>query len=105
MIALSETAWTSRVIDIARLHSWRVAHFRPARTQNGWRTPMEGDIGVPDLILARDGDVLLVELKTDRGRVLPDQQKWLDHLGVHGRVWRPRDSDEVLARLVRTVSA
>lgn len=103
--ALSETAWTGRVIDIARLHGWRVAHFRPAQTGKGWRTPMSGDVGVPDLILARDGDVLLAELKTDRGRLRPEQEAWLDELGVHGCVWRPRDHDAVLARLARTVIA
>lgn len=105
MTILSEAAFTGRVIGIAKTYGWRVAHFRPARTQKGWRTPMEGDIGVPDLILARDGDVLLAELKTNSGVLLPDQQAWLDHLGPHGCVWRPRDHGHILARLARTVTA
>lgn len=96
---LREDEWTSRVIETARLHSWRVAHFRPARTAKGWRTPVQGDIGLPDLILARDGVVLLAELKQDRGTVRPDQRLWLAALGRHGRLWRPRDWDDVLATL------
>lgn len=96
---LSEDEWTTRVMQTARLHSWRAAHFRPARTAKGWRTPMTGDVGVPDLILARDGVVLLAELKGDRGTVRPDQRLWLDALGRHGRLWRPRDWDDVLATL------
>lgn len=105
MTALSETAWTGRVIDIARLHGWRVGHFRPAQTAKGWRTPMSGHVGVPDLLLARGGDVLMAELKSDSGRLRTEQVEWLAALGAHGCVWRPRDAHTVLARLARQVSA
>lgn len=99
---LTEAEWTTRVIEIAQLNGWRVAHFRPAQTAKGWRTPMQGHIGFPDLVLARGGDVLLAELKTDKGTLRPEQKQWLDQLGPdHGYVWRPRDSDAVVARLAR----
>lgn len=100
-LRVSEADWQSWVIDVARLHGWRVAHHRPARTVHGWRTPIEGDPGVPDLILARAGEVLLAELKTDRGRPTAEQRAWLGALGDHGALWRPRDRDTVLARLSR----
>jgi hypothetical protein len=46
---LSEAAFTDAVIELARLGGWRVAHFRPARTASGWRTPVQGDgAGFPD---------------------------------------------------------
>jgi hypothetical protein len=98
---MSEAAWTGQVIEIAQLHGWRVSHSRPARTAQGWRTPVQGHIGAPDLLLARAGDVICAELKTDRGRLRPDQTAWLEQLGAHGCVWRPRDRDHVLARLAR----
>jgi hypothetical protein len=98
---LSETDWLAWVLDVAQLHGWRVAHHRPARTANGWRTPMQGNSGVPDLLLGRNGDVLLAELKANRGQIRPEQRAWLAHLGDHGRVWRPRDAEAVLARLER----
>jgi hypothetical protein len=99
---MREEAWTTWVIEAATLHGWRVSHGRPARTGRGWRTPVQGHIGAPDLLLARDGDVLLIELKSNTGRLRPDQDIWLNHLGPYGGVWRPRDANLVLARLRRT---
>jgi len=98
---LSEAAWTGRVIDIAQLHGWRVAHFRPAQTAKGWRTPMQGHVGFPDLVLARDGDVLLAELKVGRNKLRSEQQLWADAIGDQFRLWRPEDSDAVLKELSR----
>lgn len=102
---LSEAAWTTWVIAAARWHGWKCVHYRPARSARGVRTPVQGDIGAPDLLLARAGDVLCVELKTRTGRIRPEQRDWLDHLGDrHGYVWRPADAAQVLARLARTAS-
>lgn len=89
------------VIDLAHLRGWLVVHHRPARTEKGWRTPTQGDKGVPDLILARRGVVILAELKSDRGRLTLEQMAWRDALGQHWRVWRPAD----LPRIVEELSA
>lgn len=99
---MTEDEWLSRVLDTARVHGWRVQHVRPARTQRGWRTPVQGDRGAPDLLLARGGRVLLVELKSDRGRLGPGQGEWLAAAGEHARLWRPRDWPQVLAELGET---
>jgi hypothetical protein len=97
---LLEADWQSRVIDAARAHGWRVAHFRPARRQSGgYSTPMTGDCGFPDLVLGRGGRVLCAELKTDVGRLGPGQEDWLLALGDHGRLWRPVDWPDVLTEL------
>jgi hypothetical protein len=93
---LTEADWQSRVIDLARLHGWRVAHFRPARTAQGWRTAVAADgAGFPDLVLVRGSSLLLIELKTDRGTVSSAQRAWLDALaqvpGALVDVWRPGD--------------
>lgn len=96
---MTEAQLLERVVQTAKLYGWRVSHTRPARTAKGWRTAVQGDVGVPDLTLARAGVVLLVELKSDRGRLGPGQPEWLDAAGAHGRVWRPRDWPQVLAEL------
>lgn len=102
-IDLTEAQYQQRVIDLARTLGYRVAHFRPALTRSGrWATPMQGDKGFPDLVLAKGGRVLLAELKTDVGRLGPGQQGWLDALGPHGRLWRPRDWLTVLHELKET---
>lgn len=97
---LSEADFQRRVMDAARVAGYRVAHFRPALTQRGrWVTPMSGDTGFPDLVLAKGGVVLCAELKRDGGKPTPEQLLWLDALGDHGRLWRPSDWPQMLADL------
>jgi hypothetical protein len=97
--ALSEKDWQRRVMDCAKLHGWRCVHIRPARVGTRWVTPYEGDTGLPDLILARDGVVLLVELKAAKTPWKPGQREWLAAAGPCGFVWRPADWVTALAVL------
>ncbi|MGV9840031.1 VRR-NUC domain-containing protein [Nocardia niigatensis] len=103
MAPMLEADLQTTVIEMARLYGWKVVHLRPARTAHGWRTAYEGDSGVPDLILARRGRVLLVELKSDKGRVKPEQQAWLVEAGENGRLWRPKDL-ELIKEELRTLA-
>ncbi|MCK9249990.1 MAG: VRR-NUC domain-containing protein [Solirubrobacteraceae bacterium] len=103
---LTEAGWQAQVIGIARVGGWCVYHppdNRPGgRTGRPQRTIPEAT-GWPDLVLVRDGELLVRELKTDRGRLGPGQQDWLDRLaacGVDVAVWRPRDRADVEARLL-----
>lgn len=97
---MRESDFQARVIDLAHLRGWRVHHTRPARTARGnWITPLAGDRGAPDLLLARNGAVLLAELKTAAGRLGPGQADWLDALGDHGRLWRPGDWGAIVEEL------
>lgn len=98
--ALSEADWQRRVMDTAILHGWRVCHIRAARHHGQrWGVPYEGDTGLPDLILARDGVVLLVELKGAKTPWQPGQREWLAAAGPYGYVWRPADWTTALAVL------
>lgn len=98
--SISEDAFKGRVMQTAVLYGWRVCHVRPALKANGkWVTPIEGHVGLPDLILARDGAVILAELKSSTGRTTDDQRKWLAAAGTNGRLWAPADWPEVLAEL------
>jgi len=97
---MSEQQFTDAVIELAQYRGWRVAHFRPARTIKGWRTAVQGDKGFPDLVLARNGVVLFAELKTQRGRVAKDQEKWFDAIG-EVFLWRPADLLEVIPQVLR----
>jgi hypothetical protein len=83
--------------DMATLTGWTWCGFRPARQkidgQEVYRTPVVGQKGLPDRVLARDGVVLLVEFKTDDGRLSEGQVIWGKALakfpGYH--IVRPRD--------------
>jgi hypothetical protein len=90
--ALSERAWQGQVLQLAALYRWTAYHtFDSRRSQPGF----------PDLVLCRDR-VLFRELKTDRGRLTGDQERWLEALraaGADACVWRPADLDRVAAEL------
>jgi hypothetical protein len=96
---ITERAFTSQVIALARWHKWRTAHFRPAMTQRGrWLTAMSGDIGFPDLIMFRARRAILAELKSAKGRVTPEQEKWLEAAKAaqfEAYIWRPKDIEEI----------
>lgn len=89
---MSEAAFETEVIKWAQNFGWLVHHSRKSRTPDGqrWETAIKGDKGLPDLVLARDGIVMLRELKTDKGTLSKEQRAWLAAAGPLGGVWRPR---------------
>lgn len=92
-----------QVVDVAELYGWSWAHFRPAQTTRGWRTPVSGPLGAgwPDLTLVRGDRILFVELKRESTRPRPDQTFVLILLAEAAEVyvWRPSDFDDVVAVL------
>jgi len=94
----SEREFTDQVIQLARLYGWIASHFRPARTEKGWRTPTQADgNGFPDLVLVR-GRVIYAELKAEDGHTRPEQERWIaafEEAGQEVYVWRPSDWDSI----------
>lgn len=92
---MTERQLQDAVIELAQLTGWLVAHFRPAKTDRGWRTPVQADgKGFPDLVLVRAPRVVFAELKGPAGRLIGEQRRWLDELGfcrVEAYVWTPAD--------------
>jgi hypothetical protein len=100
-----EAGFQAAVIEVARLGGWKVAHFRPARTKYGWKTPVAADgAGWPDLACVRGDRAVFAELKSETGKLSDAQADWLDRLRLlpcaEVFVWRPSDWDEVVATLV-----
>lgn len=91
---MTEAQLQDAIVEAARVLGWRVAHFRPALTQHGWRTPGSYDAkGYPDLTLVRDR-VVFAELKTERGALTDEQRAWGSALrlaGAEHHVWTPSD--------------
>lgn len=95
-MTIAERDFQRQVTDLAELRGWEYVHFRPARTADSWRTAVQGSLGKgwPDLVLARGSEVLAVELKSDRGKPTPEQERVLSVLseaGIRCAVWRPAD--------------
>jgi hypothetical protein len=95
----SEDAFVRQLVQFARLHGWRCAHFRPARTKaGGWVTPVQFDgAGFPDLLCIHPkwARVVVCEVKRDRGRPPTSAQldwlRWFALAGATAHVFRPKD--------------
>ena len=90
------------IVETAQLRGWHVAHFRPARTARGWRTPVEGHAGFVDLVLARRGVVFMWEVKGDGDDPSIEQLEWLAAIGAgvaDCRIVEPADLDDALLAL------
>lgn len=82
---LSEAQFQQQILDLAVYLGLRVFHDYDSRRNTA---------GFPDLVIVGAGGVLFRELKTDTGRVDPEQRKWLadlDGAGADAGIWRPRD--------------
>lgn len=104
-MGVTENDLLAAVLSLAKLYGWRTLHIRPARTEKGWRSPVQGDgKGFPDILAVRGNRVLAMELKDTSGKVTPEQQAWLDAFYPVSElvgVWRPADweSGLILATL------
>lgn len=68
------------VIEHLQGLGYLVAHFRAAKTEKGWRTPVEGDgAGYPDItaVHPRTGACLILEVKSEEGTISDAQATWL----------------------------
>lgn len=105
-VDIKEAPFQTEVIRLARMLGWRVMHVNDSRREVRLRgvSYLVGDEdakGWPDLTLAhpRWHRLAVWELKSNTGRVTPDQKRWLETLaacGVDARVVRPRDWDDLI---------
>jgi hypothetical protein len=103
-VSPDERSFEATVVEVARLAGWKCVHFRAARTARGWKVPVAYDgQGWPDLILVRRPRLLVCELKTETGRLKPEQADWLAVLRllpqVEVYVWKPSNWDELVETL------
>ena len=81
-----EKALQQRIIDAAKALHWLPYHTFDSR---------RSEPGFPDLVLCRPPRLLFVELKSEKGKLTAEQERWLALLaevpGVETKVWRPSD--------------
>lgn len=108
---MTENQLLEATLSLAKVYGWRTLHIRQARTEKGWRSPVQGDgKGFPDLLMCRADRMLAVELKGDTGHTTPEQEHWLYALDLAGAecwCWRPSDwhDGSILAALKATPDA
>ena len=79
-IKMSEGQLLALVLEYAEIRHWHRHHTRPAWTSKGYRTPIQGDIGFPDLCLARKDKIIFWECKAIGGKCSPEQATWIEIL-------------------------
>lgn len=88
-LGMTEAELQAGLIEAAKLHGWECFHDYDSRRS----AP-----GFPDLVLAKSGRVLFLELKAQRGRVSADQRRWLAALdgtpGIVAAVVRPEPKED-----------
>jgi len=93
---VTERDFRQQVMELARLCGW-LCYFT-------W-TAVHSPPGFPDLVLCRPPRLIIVELKSDKGRVTAAQEEWLEALArvpwLECYVWRPDDWPEIEAQLQR----
>jgi hypothetical protein len=97
---LTEREFMDQVTQLAEIRGWSWAHFRPAMTTKGWRTPVSGPLGKgwPDLVLVRGTQLYFAELKRDRKSPMKEAQ-WAVMAVLNQPapyfIWTPDDWDAI----------
>lgn len=92
----SEAILLEQVRDLARRTGWKTYHtLRSTGSEPGF----------PDLILLRDAECLVVELKSAQGKLTREQADWLYAFalvpGIEIVLWYPKDWTTIVKRLTR----
>ena len=103
---MTEAQFQQQIIDLGHLYGWRIAHFRPALTSKGYKTPVSADgKGFPDLVMVKRARLIFAEVKSDTGKLSPEQKDWITALTCSMRcecyIWKPENWDEIVEILTR----
>ncbi|MDZ4263778.1 MAG: VRR-NUC domain-containing protein [Pseudomonadota bacterium] len=99
---VSEKQLQATVVEMALAHGWSVygvldQREYSKRLSKGW----------PDLVLVKHQCIIFAELKSEKGKVSPEQRAWLNALRTvvrpmewgYVKVWRPSDLPTIEAML------
>ena len=87
---ISEKDFMESIVQLARNTGWMVYHPYDSR---------RSEPGFPDLVMTKHKRLVIAEIKTEKGKTSPAQDKWLETLrtarGVKVKLWRPSDWPEI----------
>lgn len=87
---MSEETLQYSIGELARALRWYVHAERPAVSRRGrFSTPIQGDAGFVDLVLAKHGKVIFIECKSQKGQATNAQSAWALQLCPHYYLARP----------------
>ena len=92
--ATTEAQYQKQIVDLAEACGWLVWHDND---------PRRNSAGLPDLLMVRGPVLLFLEVKTEKGKVRPEQEAFIGRLKqvkyVHADVVRPRHWEQIAAVL------
>jgi hypothetical protein len=79
---MTEAQLQAAVIELAQMLGYRTYHTHDSRRSTA---------GFPDLVMVRWEHLIFAELKSETGKISPEQAKWLDDLRLvaDAFLWRP----------------
>lgn len=92
--AMTEDELLTAITGAATYLGWRWVHYRRSDLAQ-----MQGHSGFPDVVLAKEGRVIFLELKSRTGKLRPDQYAWANAIGEQWHGAWPANLDEVIAML------
>jgi len=106
-MSITERDFSSQVESLLTLFQWRWMHSRPARVmrhgEETYETAYSGHKGWLDYAATRDGVLLIMEIKSETGKLTKEQKEWVDewekvsqyNSNVFVRVFRPSDYESL----------
>jgi hypothetical protein len=94
----TEAEFQSAICALARRMGCVVFHPKDVR---------RSEPGFPDLTILGDNGLLFREIKTEEGRLRPEQADWLakfDKANIDAAVWRPSDWPERVTAELRAIA-
>lgn len=85
---MTERQLEAAIVKLATLMGWMVYTVADSRSQRSHHP------GYPDLTMVRGDRLVVAELKSEKGRLRPGQQEWLDAFcaaGAEAYLWKPAD--------------
>lgn len=87
---ITEAQFQRQITDLADITGWAWYHTHDSR---------KSPVGYPDLTLLRGASVIILEVKTETGKLRAGQQDWIDRWaqvpGVIAAVVRPADWERI----------
>ena len=87
---ITERQFERQVKELASIYHWKYYHT--------W-TSIHSPKGFVDVVMVRGDRLIFAELKSEKGKLTPYQQEWVDTLrdtGAEVFVWRPSDFNHIV---------
>ena len=99
MKPITEREFSWRVEELLKIYGWKFYHVVDQRHYARRTTK-----GFPDYTAAKEPRLVFFELKSEKGKLTPEQKKWIDLLIACGQevyIWKPSQMEEVIKTLGR----